>query len=353
MRLLNKLRAIPPYLRQAVEDQGARYRKLAQLNVRPVSDLADPFGRLECEFTTPEPNIFTFSVGMYQLTNIFLHIETGLCFQQTSPADWPIAIRESGSQEYQELSVRQSRFRSAQQINHALTPEMHLKQQAFVFNIHRPGNYFHFVIDSLPRLIGILSLIEEPIIILHSHAVDNHVLQYFDLLEQTYQCQFQCFPSSRTGHIKITSPTIFIEDLARRLTYSSKYHRSTWSLLEHDPQLGSLGLKPSDLTPTHKTSIPFLSKKFDFPISKSWKHKVTGETYKNGLSRYRYSPSSLSLLNAWGQQVSSQAPLKDWSKIFVTRRPQSTMKRFIANERELRDRLIGFRFVDFSDFRRK
>ncbi|MBT6530004.1 MAG: glycosyltransferase family 61 protein [Betaproteobacteria bacterium] len=345
VHLLSKIRAIPPYLAQRLKDRRAQRRKLSQLHIRPLRDLGHPLKVVSFKYELDSGDSYLDSVGIYRLDDVYLHINTGLCLIQTAPSDWPIGIRESGFFEYQELSLRQPRFAKANHISRSRCPEYQFDKPCFIFNINRHGNYFHFLIDSFPRLIALLNTIDEEIIVLHQLDTDGPIGEYFKLIESSYKCKFLNLPSSDSEHIKITTPTLFIEEIARRLVYSPDYLKHTWNHLYQDPQLLALGL-PSDKDKWHYTT------KYEQVYPKLFWLQSTKTYFKNGFALWHYSVTSMDSVFQWGTKISlrKDGALSDCQHIFIVRGNRSAVKRFLENEDELRDSLPELRYIDFAEF---
>ena len=188
--LFAKVRALPRYITISIVERRARLRKQQQLRIRPLRDIAHPTITWNVEYVPNEQESYSDTIGIYLVNEVYLHRPTGLCFIQNDITDWPIGIKESGIEEYQELSLRYQAYFRASNIAHKSISNSRFDKPCFVFNVaQRKTNYYHFLIDSLPRLIDFLEHINEEIIVLHfCFNLCLHISRYSYNLSNALKC---------------------------------------------------------------------------------------------------------------------------------------------------------------------
>jgi len=290
-------------------------------------------------------------IGIHSLRDVYLHRSSGLCLVRGHTSDWPISIRESGIDNYNELFLRSSIIKKINQIDTASCTKESFPVPAYVFNIfQQKRNYWHFVIDNLSRLIVLLSSVKCKVLILHLCHREGFIGQYFDLIERSFDCTFYPVPSAGSDHILLTSPVLFLEDTFRRNNCSVEFYRQNIAKLAKDRQLTLLALDRDDLYETHKTDRYGLTKRFDHMLDKSSRHRRSRAIYKNTAPWYGHSQTSMQSVFHFGEIIVKRhnAVSDRKTQLLIYRDPSVSGKRNLKTQDELLAAFPSISPIDFA-----
>jgi hypothetical protein len=131
-------------------DGYAQKHKLNCLNFGVIRDQHHPKLVAKVEYQKENRVTFSDTAGLYQFQNVFVHRKTGLCLIRGHASDWPIALRESGPDDYGRLLVRSKLIRSINTIDPNTSETLDSDIPLFIFNLFQAkSNYWHFLVDSL------------------------------------------------------------------------------------------------------------------------------------------------------------------------------------------------------------
>jgi len=299
-----------------------------------LRDQRNPKLVVPVEYIGEDQSIFQDAAGLYQLEDIFLHRKTGLCLLRGHPSDWPVALRESGPDDYARLLIRTNLKGRINRIDEHSLEIIDLDTPLYIFNIFQEkSNYWHFVVDNLSRLTLLLEVVRTPITVVHFIEASGFIKQYFALLQELFDCKFLKLSKTGAEHIRIQSPVFFIEDTFQRTYDSVHYYKKTRDRLASDPQLDLLSLSPKDLVETHKTNQNSLTRSYDWMLDKSFIHSRTGKIYKSGAVWLKHSKTALNSVFKVGEHLArarGHARI-DRPAVILSVRHDSTRKRILSN----------------------
>jgi len=264
---------------------------------------------------------------------------------QPQEGDWPSCVRESGIDEYQELSLQRWRLLSATNIRKAGVFSLSFSKSCVIFHVGVTSgtNFFHFLIDHLPRLLLILERINEPVVVMCQDTSVGFINQYLGLIEKYFSIELYKFENDNYTHIRITSDLILISDVSRRLRYSAKQFETIFQRAKTDPQLEALGIQFGALVP----------KKFkDHQVIHHWIRSDTNQVLKQSSGMFEHSLTAMDSLYRFGQTViagNANEASKHHDVILVTRDNSKSSQRFLENEQELISSIGEIAQVDFAE----
>ena len=319
------------------------FRRL-QLHIVPLEDVAELISIHPLQFANEEPSQQTSVFGIYVLKNAYVHQDSGLIMHQPTPGDWPSCIRESGIQDYQELSLQRSSLLSATRIAHEKVMQLEYSKHCIVFHvgIESGTNFFHFLIDHLPRLLLLLQNFREQVIVIHLSASTGFIGDYLELVKKIYQVELYGVKPDECTHLRIKSPLVLISDVSKRLRYSVPHMDRILHKARTDPQLEALGINFEELVP---------SKFRDHQFIHHWAHLQTNRIFKQSSGLYEHSQSALDSLYRFGVMAVSRHHDKSVGlsdMILITRDKNSSSQRFLKNEHELLSECDHLSLVDFG-----
>ena len=338
-------------LRKRRLDGYARTHKLNCLHFGVLRDQHHPMLVTKVVYLKDPQTLFSDTVGLYQFQDVFLHRKTGLCLIRGHVSDWPIALRESGPDDYGRLFVRSKSIRSINTIDQSTSVTLDSDLPLFIFNLFQnKSNYWHFLIDSLSRLTLLLATVKTPIQIVHFCDRSGFIDQYFAVLEDLFECTFLKLSRRGSEHIWIRSPVLFLEDTFQRTYDSVDYYRSLLTLLEKDPQLSALSLNPEDFRETHKTSMACKTQLFDWMLDKSFVNTKAKTIYKSGGVWFKHSKTALDSVFSVGERlaVSQDDENSMRPRFILSVRNDSTKKRTLSNAEQLLKTFPQVRALDFA-----
>jgi len=303
------------------------------------------------EYLNDNQTLFSETAGLYQFQDVFLHRKTGLCLIRGHVSDWPIALRESGPDDYSRLFVRSKSIQSINTIDQSTSATLDSDLPLFIFNIFQnKSKYWHFLIDSLSRLTLLLATVKTPIQIVHFCERSGFIDQYFALLENLFKCTFLQLSRHGSEHIWIRSPVLFLEDTFQRTYDSVDYYRSLLTLLEKDPQLSALSLSPEDFRETHKSSMACKTRMFDWMLDKSFVNTKTKKIYKSGGVWFKHSRTALDSVFNIGERLAASQDGDNLARptFILSVRDDSTKKRTLSNAEQLLKTFPQVRALDFA-----
>jgi len=319
------------------------FRRL-QLHVVPLEDVAQLVSMHPLQFVSEESRQQTSVFGIYVLNNAYVHKDSGLIMHQPSPGDWPSCIRESGIQDYQELSLQRSSLLSATRIAHEKVMHLEFSKNCIVFHvgIESGTNFFHFLIDHLPRLLLLLENFHEEVMVIHLSASTGFIGDYLQLVENIYRVELCGVKPDDFAYLKIKSDLVLISDVSKRLRYSAPHMDRILHKARTDPQLEALGIKFEELVP---------KKIRDQQLIHHWIHRQNNRIFKQSSGLYEHSQSALDSVYRFGAMAVSRhhdKPVESSDMILVTRDKNSSSQRFLKNEHELLSECEHLSLVDFA-----
>jgi len=339
-RFVHKLSAVPTYLEFKLGETLATRRKRGQLQILPLRDLGHPEHVIKVEYSIGKNNEYEETVGIYSFEQVYLHRRTGLSLFQIDHDDWPVGIKESSNQEFQQLAIRNITYRKANEIVDSKCATLHFESPCLIF-APKNDSYFHFLVDYFPKLLMFLNAINTKVLVIHFFGNSGPISEYFKLLRTTFDCEFLSFEKSGSEHLKITSKVFFMEDTFRRVAHSPKAISSTWDKLKSDTQMGLLGLSFSD--------ISVKSKRRDQMRPLLWGVRGSRRYFKNSLGVVHHSTTSLESVYKWGKiQCNHEAESESRQLHIFIQRGRNTIKRFIDNESEIISAIPTLEVVDFA-----
>ena len=117
-----------------------------QLHLVPAEDVAMVLSTHPIQFVTEDSRRIKRTFKVYTIKGIYLHKQTGLCMSQPDEGDWPSCIRESGIDDYQELSLRRLSILSATRIDQDKVLSLGFSRKCVFFHVGVGSgtNFFHF-----------------------------------------------------------------------------------------------------------------------------------------------------------------------------------------------------------------
>ena len=338
-------------LRKRGLDGYARKHKLSCLHFGVLRDQHHPMLVTKVEYLKDNQTLFSDTVRLYQFQDVFLHRKTGLCLIRGHVSDWPIALRESGLDDYGRLFVRSRSIRNINTIDQSTSVTLASELPLFIFNLFQnKSNYWHFLIDSLSRLTLLLATVKTPIQVVHFCDRSGFIDQYFAVLEDLFECTFLQLSRRGSEHIWIRSSVLFLEDTFQRTYDSVDYYTSLLTLLEKDPQLSALSLNPEDFRETHKTSMACKTQLFDWMLDKSFVNTKTKTIYKSGGVWFKHSKTALDSVFSVGERLAASQDDENSIRpgFILSVRNASLKKRTLSNVEQLLRIFPQVRALDFS-----
>lgn len=332
-------------------DGYAQKHKLNCLNLGVIRDQHHPQLVAKVEYQKDNQVICSDTAGLYQFQNVFVHRKTGLGLIRGHASDWPIALRESGPDDYGRLLVRSKLIRSINTIDQKTSEILDSDTPLFVFNLFQDkSNYWHFVVDSLSRLTLLLAIVQTPIQVAHFCERSSFIGQYFGLLEDLFDCTFLQLSRRGSKHIWIRSPVLFLEDTFQRTYNSVDYYANLLDRFKKDPQLSALSLSPEDFRETHKTPTACRTHLFDWMLDKSFVNVKTKKIYKSGGVWFKHSRTALDSVFSVGERLATSQNGGNLSRpeFILSVRDSSTKKRTLSNTEDLLKTFPQVQALDFT-----
>ena len=312
--------------------------------VLSVRDIAFAENHLEVKYSSKFHSINALDyAGLFLLDNLILHCETGALLFQPSKLHPPSLLLESGVDDFHFALKRSSRYRNIFKFKKSAIDERRYQEPVFVFeNYKRKNNYYHFLIDSFPRLLIAVQNWPEPLRILHTPEMPRFALNYLGLVSKIYGCNVEPMPTQ--GHLKISSKSLVIGDISKKYFGDFPGHISA----NFDRFL--IAKMSLNLCPSGKQVVRGIANHRSIP--RTWVISDENSEYRfpNGAIGNLPSVNGMESIKAFGNLVTSGNGNKAavGNKVtFVIRSPTESRGRIIENQDEI---IEHFNNLDPCDF---